>query len=290
MRRFASGSGSHAEQIEKAPGPHDRANRRGVPANVRHGRPEPVTGSAVLHAESPRPEGLHRGHTRRCANRRDRRPSPTSGPMPTCPGRGHRPVPDQRLRHRMIFGLIAVLGAVAWAIIAFFRGETVNAVWFVVAGHLHLRHRLPVLRAADRDEDRPAARRPRHPGGRDLRERHRLSAHRPAGALRHHFAAIAGAARWWVRCWPPRWGHLPGPSDHHRRRGRRLRADYLVLAISTRRRGRSLGQMARDELGAVGGAAAIVGVLVIMVILLAVLALVVVNALAESPWASSPSR
>ena len=60
--------------------------------------------------------------------------------------------------------------------------------------------------------------------------------------------------------------------------------DYLVLSISVRRRGRSLGQMAKDELGAVGGVAAIVGVLVIMVILLAVLALVVVNALAESPW------
>ena len=60
--------------------------------------------------------------------------------------------------------------------------------------------------------------------------------------------------------------------------------DYLVLSISTRRRGRSLGQMARDELGPVGGVAAIVGVLVIMIILLAVLALVVVNALAESPW------
>ncbi len=60
--------------------------------------------------------------------------------------------------------------------------------------------------------------------------------------------------------------------------------DYLVLSISTRRRGRSLGQMARDELGAIGGVAAIVGVLVIMVILLAVLALVVVGALAESPW------
>src|SRR6202008_3143681 len=60
--------------------------------------------------------------------------------------------------------------------------------------------------------------------------------------------------------------------------------DYLVLSISVRRRGRSLGQMARDELGVIGGAAAIVGVLVIMVILLAVLALVVVGALAESPW------
>jgi carbon starvation protein len=60
--------------------------------------------------------------------------------------------------------------------------------------------------------------------------------------------------------------------------------DYLVLWVSTRRRGRSLGQMVRDEIGAVGGASAIVAVFVIMVILLAVLALVVVNALAESPW------
>jgi carbon starvation protein len=60
--------------------------------------------------------------------------------------------------------------------------------------------------------------------------------------------------------------------------------DYLVLWISTRRRGRSLGQMARDELGAVGGVAALAGVLVIMVILIAVLALIVVKALAESPW------
>ena len=60
--------------------------------------------------------------------------------------------------------------------------------------------------------------------------------------------------------------------------------DYLVLWISTRRRGRSLGQMARDELGAIGGAAAIVGVLRHHGDPLAVLALVVVRALAESPW------
>jgi carbon starvation protein len=60
--------------------------------------------------------------------------------------------------------------------------------------------------------------------------------------------------------------------------------DYLVLWISTRRRGRSLGQMARDELGAAGGAAALIGTFVIMVIIIAVLALVVVRALAQSPW------
>src|SRR3984885_12462014 len=60
--------------------------------------------------------------------------------------------------------------------------------------------------------------------------------------------------------------------------------DYLVLWISTRRRGRSLGQMVRNELGAVAGVAAMFGVLIIMVILIAVLALVVVRALAQSPW------
>src|SRR6202034_1403327 len=60
--------------------------------------------------------------------------------------------------------------------------------------------------------------------------------------------------------------------------------DYLVLWISTRRRGRSLGQMARDELGAIGGDAALVRTFVIMVIIIAVLALVVVRALEQSPW------
>lgn len=60
--------------------------------------------------------------------------------------------------------------------------------------------------------------------------------------------------------------------------------DYLVLWVSTRRRGRSLGQMVRDEMGRVGGAAGIVAVIAIMIIIIAVLALIVVNALAHSPW------
>ena len=60
--------------------------------------------------------------------------------------------------------------------------------------------------------------------------------------------------------------------------------DYLVLFFSMRRGGRSLGQMAREELGVVGGYAAIVATLAIMVIIVAILALVVVNSLGESPW------
>src|SRR5918998_1133423 len=60
--------------------------------------------------------------------------------------------------------------------------------------------------------------------------------------------------------------------------------DMVILFFSTRRDGKSLGQMARDEIGPVGGAAALIAVFAIMIILLAVLALVVVNALAQSPW------
>src|SRR5690606_9884923 len=60
--------------------------------------------------------------------------------------------------------------------------------------------------------------------------------------------------------------------------------DYLVLFFSMRRGGRSLGQMAREELGVVGGTAALVATLAIMIIIVAILALVVVNALGASPW------
>jgi carbon starvation protein len=101
----------------------------------------------------------------------------------------------------------------------------------------------------------------------------------------HHFAAIAGAGPLVGPVLAMQMGYLPGTIWIIV--GAVVAGcvqDFLVLSISVRRRGRSLGQMARDELGTTGGVAAIVGVLVIMVILLAVLALVVVNALAESPW------
>lgn len=60
--------------------------------------------------------------------------------------------------------------------------------------------------------------------------------------------------------------------------------DYMTLYFSTRRGGRSLGQMARDELGAFGGIIASIGIILIMTILIAVLGIVIINALAESPW------
>ena len=187
-------------------------------------------------------------------------------------------------RHKLVFGAIAVLGAIAWAVIAFLRGETVNAVWFVIAaictyviGYRFYARLIEMKIVRPRDDRATPA---------EILEN--ATDYMPTDRrvlFGHHFAAIAGAGPLVGPVLATQMGYLPGTIWII------IGAvfagcvqDFLVLAISTRRRGRSLGQMARDELGAVGGVAAIVGVLVIMVILLAVLALVVVGALAESPW------
>jgi len=187
-------------------------------------------------------------------------------------------------RHKVIFAVVAVLGAVAWAIIAFFRGETVNAVWFVIAaictyviGFRFYARLIEMKIVQPRDDQATPAE--IHENGTDYLPTDRRV------LFGHHFAAIAGAGPLVGPVLAMQMGYLPGTIWIIV--GAVVAGcvqDYLVLAISTRRRGRSLGQMARDELGAFGGVAAIVGVLVIMVILLAVLALVVVNALSESPW------
>jgi len=187
-------------------------------------------------------------------------------------------------RHKIIFGIIALLGAIAWAIIAFFRGETINAVWFVIAaictyviGFRFYARLIEMKIVRPRDDNATPA---------ELFEN--ATDYMPTDRrvlYGHHFAAIAGAGPLVGPVLAMQMGYLPGTIWIII--GAVLAGcvqDYLVLSISVRRRGRSLGQMARDELGAIGGAAAIIGVLVIMVILLAVLALVVVGALAESPW------
>ena len=187
-------------------------------------------------------------------------------------------------RRKIVLAIIALLGAVAWAIIAFFRGETVNAVWFVIAaictyviGYRFYARLIEMKIVRPRDDNATPAE--LFENGTDYMPTDRRV------LFGHHFAAIAGAGPLVGPVLAMQMGYLPGTIWII------LGAvfagcvqDYLVLSISTRRRGRSLGQMARDELGAVGGAAAIIAVLVIMVILLAVLALVVVGALAESPW------
>jgi carbon starvation protein len=187
-------------------------------------------------------------------------------------------------KHKIFFGVIAVLGAVAWAVIAFARGETVNAVWLVVAaictyviGYRFYARLIEAKIVRPRDDYATPAE--VFDDGTDYVPTDRRV------LFGHHFAAIAGAGPLVGPVLATQMGYLPcsiwiivgavfaGAVQ-----------DYLVLWISTRRRGRSLGQMARDELGAIGGAAALVGTFVIMVIIIAVLALVVVRALAQSPW------
>lgn len=188
------------------------------------------------------------------------------------------------LRHKAVFAAIAVAGAVAWAIIAFARGETVNAVWFVVAAictyiiGFRFYARLIEMKIVSPRDDHATPAEVLDDGTDYVPTDRRV-------LFGHHFAAIAGAGPLVGPVLATQMGYLPcsiwiilgavfaGAVQ-----------DYLVLWISTRRRGRSLGQMARDELGVTGGAAALVGVLVIMVIIIAVLALVVVRGLAQSPW------
>jgi carbon starvation protein len=187
-------------------------------------------------------------------------------------------------RHKIVFAVIALLGATAWAVIAFFRGETVSAVWFVIAavctyviGYRFYARLIEMKIVTPRDDFATPAEVFENATDYMPTDRRVL--------FGHHFAAIAGAGPLVGPVLAMQMGYLPGTIWIIV--GAVFAGcvqDYLVLSISVRRRGRSLGQMARDELGATGGVAAIVGVLVIMVILLAVLALVVVNALAESPW------
>ncbi|MEE3852804.1 carbon starvation CstA family protein [Gordonia sp. LSe1-13] len=185
---------------------------------------------------------------------------------------------------RILFAVIGLIGAVAWAIIALVRGESVNAVWFVLAAvctyivAYRFYARLIEMKVVKPRDD--------HATPAEILDNSRDYMPTDRRVLfGHHFAAIAGAGPLVGPVLAAQMGYLPGTIWIII--GAVMAGcvqDYLVLSISTRRRGRSLGQMARDELGAVGGTAAIVAVFVIMIILIAVLALVVVNALAESPW------
>ncbi|MBC3185953.1 carbon starvation protein A [Corynebacterium sp. zg-331] len=185
---------------------------------------------------------------------------------------------------RVVMLLIAVIAAAGWAMIALHRGETISSVWLVAAavGSYIIAYtfysRLIATKVVRPRDDRatPAE---RHADGKDFVPTDRRV------LFGHHFAAIAGAGPLVGPVMAAQMGYLPstlwivlgvifaGAVQ-----------DYLVLWVSTRRRGRSLGQMVRDEIGRVGGAAGIVAVTAIMIIIIAVLALIVVNALAHSPW------
>ena len=182
------------------------------------------------------------------------------------------------------WALVALLGAVALGVVALHRGETINALWLVVAAVcVYLTaYRFYALFIARRVlEVDPERRTPayRRNDGLDYVPTDKYV------LFGHHFAAIAGAGPLVGPVLAAQMGYLPGTLW--------ILAgvvfagavqDFIVLFISTRRDGRSLGELIRTEMGKVPGVIAMIGILAIMIILLAVLALVVVKALADSPW------
>ncbi len=182
------------------------------------------------------------------------------------------------------WALVGLIGAIALGVVALERGESINALWIVVAALCTylIAYRYYSLFIANRvlrlDAGRitPAV---RLNDGLDYvpTNRHVL--------FGHHFAAIAGAGPLVGPVLAAQMGYLPGTL--WLLAGVVLAGavqDFIVLFLSTRRDGKSLGEMVRSEMGAAAGVIVQAGILLIMIILLAVLALVVVKALAHSPW------
>jgi carbon starvation protein len=169
-------------------------------------------------------------------------------------------------------------------VVAFERGEPVNALWLIVATgcvyaigyRFHSAWLMATVLTIDPSRQTPAE---RHADGQDFVKTNRWV------VFGHHFAAIAGPGPLVGPVLAAQFGYLPGflwiligavlgGAVH----------DSIILWLSLRRRGKSVGQMLRDEVGPVAGTLAVVGLLGIITMLMAVLALVVVKALAESPW------
>ncbi|WP_018264165.1 carbon starvation CstA family protein [Methylosinus sp. LW4] len=192
--------------------------------------------------------------------------------------------PGRKLGSIALWSAIVALGVFSLFTLAMARGETVNAMWLVAAAvcvYL-VAYRFYSLFIANRalglDPQRktPAH---RHNDGLDYVPTDKYV------LFGHHFAAIAGAGPLVGPVLAAQMGYLPGTL--WLLTGVVFAGavqDFVVLFISTRRDGRSLGDLIKTELGPAAGIVAMVGILTIMVILLAVLALIVVKALADSPW------
>ncbi|EPY02462.1 carbon starvation CstA family protein [Magnetospirillum fulvum] len=185
---------------------------------------------------------------------------------------------------KLVWLATALLGAFALGVVALERGESVNAIWLVIAAvcTYFIAYRFYGLfigskvMSVDANRLTPAV---RYNDGLDYVPTNRYV------LFGHHFAAIAGAGPLVGPVLAAQMGYLPGTLW--------ILAgvvfagavqDSMVLFLSTRRDGRSLGDMIRSEMGPLAGSLALVGVLMIMIIILAVLALVVVKALTGSPW------
>ena len=188
------------------------------------------------------------------------------------------------IRTKLLWAGVIGVGTIAFGVVALSRGESVNAAWLVIAAVCiyFVAYRFYALFIArkvlgvDPMRQTPAY---RHNDGLDYVPTNRYV------LFGHHFAAIAGAGPLVGPVLAAQMGYLPGTLW--------ILAgvvfagavqDLTVLFLSTRRDGKTLGEMVRSEMGSVAGGVALVGVLLIMIILLAVLALVVVKALAASPW------
>ena len=183
-----------------------------------------------------------------------------------------------------IWTLVVALGVTAFGALAWSRGEPVNALWlviaavcvFAVAWRFHSAWLTARVLTVDETRATPAV---VHEDGKDYVKTNKWM------VFGHHFAAIAGPGPLVGPVLAAQFGYLPGMlwilvgatlggAVH----------DSIILFCSIRRRGKSLGQMVREEVGPFAGLVAQISIIAIMVILLAVLALVVVKALAESPW------
>ncbi|MBP8281108.1 pyruvate/proton symporter CstA [Aeromonas rivipollensis] len=189
-----------------------------------------------------------------------------------------------RLGKHLGWGLLALLGASSLGYIALNRGEQINALWIVVAAvcvyliayrYYGLFIAKRVL-AVDSSRMTPAV---RHNDGLDYVPTDKKV------LFGHHFAAIAGAGPLVGPVLAAQMGYLPGML--WLLAGVVLAGavqDFMVLFVSTRRDGRSLGELIKSEMGPVAGVIALVATFMIMVIILAVLAMIVVKALTHSPW------
>jgi carbon starvation protein len=184
----------------------------------------------------------------------------------------------------LIWSAVAALGAVAVAVVAIHRSEPINALWLVTAAtcsyalgyRFYARFIAAKILAVDALRATPAE---RLENGRDFLITNKWV------VFGHHFAAIAGPGPLVGPVLAAQFGYLPGTIW--------ILAgavfagcvqDFVILLFSVRRDGKSLTEMAKEETGIVGGAVAYAAVIAILIILLAVVALVVVNALKDSPW------
>src|ERR1700726_467369 len=192
----------------------------------------------------------------------------------------------KKILGHLLWGAISILAAFCLAAIALDRNEHINSFWLVVASactylvgfRFYARFLSTRVMALDDKRATPAER---------LRDGHDYEPTNKSIVFGHHFAAIAGPGPLVGPTLAAQFGYLPGTLWLIA--GAVLAGciqDFIILFCSIRRDGKSLGEMAREEVSRRGGLLAQIAVLAIMVILLGVVALVIVNALKSSPWAT----